>query len=113
MTRASYSPLTRADRARPGEDAAGDCGRARERTVRQSRSCRRRRPGLRVVLRGLSVKQIGRLLARAEGIAIDGFMVRKLGTDMHVTQWHVVACFITVSNPAPSGVSGLIRVRRT
>jgi hypothetical protein len=48
-------------------------------------------PGLRLVLRGLSVKQIGRLLARADGIAIDGWVVERCGIEINVALWRVVA----------------------
>ena len=38
--------------------------------------------GLRLVLRGVSVKQLGKLLARAVDVLIDGLMVRKQGVDV-------------------------------
>ena len=48
-------------------------------------------PALHVALRGFSVKQIGRLLARAENIPIDGWIVQRCGTEINVTLWRVVA----------------------
>jgi hypothetical protein len=48
-------------------------------------------PALRLVLRRLSVKQIGRLLARAEGMAIDGWLVQRCGVEINVALWRVVA----------------------
>jgi len=49
-------------------------------------------PALRVVLAGLTVKSIGRLLARAEGTPINGYMVERCGVEINVTLWRVVAC---------------------
>ena len=46
--------------------------------------------GLRLVLRGVSVKQLGKLLARAVDVLIDGLMVRKQGVECHVTAWQIV-----------------------
>jgi hypothetical protein len=57
-------------------------------------------PALRLVLRRLSVKQIGRLLARAEGIAIDGWIVQRCGIEINVALWRVVAA---VSHRLESG----------
>jgi hypothetical protein len=48
-------------------------------------------PAMRLVLRGLSVKQIGRLLARADGIPIGGYLVERCGIEINVTLWRVVA----------------------
>src|SRR4030095_16756251 len=48
-------------------------------------------PGLRLVLRDLSVKQIGRLLSRAESIPIDGWRVERYGIEINVVLWRVVA----------------------
>jgi hypothetical protein len=50
-------------------------------------------PGLRVVLRGVSAKQIGRLLSRAEGVPIDGYIVERCGIEINVTLWRVVGSF--------------------
>jgi hypothetical protein len=47
-------------------------------------------PALQLAAQGLSVKSIGRLLARAEGLGIDGLMVVRQGTECHVTLWSVV-----------------------
>jgi hypothetical protein len=49
-------------------------------------------PALRVVLKGLTVKQIGRLLARAEGMPINRLMVERYGVEINVMLWRVVAC---------------------
>ncbi len=49
-------------------------------------------PGVRVVLKGLSPKQIGRLLSRAVGIPIDGLVVERAGTEINVCLWRVMAC---------------------
>ena len=48
-------------------------------------------PGLRLVVGQMSVKAIGKLLARANGIAIDGLMVRRQRMEFQVTIWQVVA----------------------
>ena len=47
---------------------------------------------VRLVVRGLSVKQIGKLCARANGIPIHGLMVRKQDKECQVTLWQIVAC---------------------
>ena len=49
------------------------------------------RPALRLVVRGLSVKKISKLFARAEGIPINGLMVQKQGEEFQVAQWRIVA----------------------
>lgn len=59
-------------------------------------------PALRVVLRGLSVKQIGRLLSRAEGVPIDGWILERCGKEINVALWRVLA---TVSNRLESGTA--------
>jgi hypothetical protein len=62
----------------------------------------RAKPGLRVVLRGLSVKQIGRLLSRAEGVPIDGYIVERCGIEINVALWRVLA---SVSNRLETGTA--------
>jgi hypothetical protein len=47
--------------------------------------------GLRLVLRRLSAKSIGRLLARADGVPIDGWLVERCGVEINVALWRVVA----------------------
>jgi hypothetical protein len=47
-------------------------------------------PGLRVLRGGLSTKQIGRLLTRADGTTIGGFRVECHGTEVNVKLWRVV-----------------------
>ena len=56
--------------------------------------------GVRVVVRGLSVKQIGRLLSRAEGVPIGGLVVERCGVEINVALWHVLA---SVSNRLATG----------
>jgi len=48
--------------------------------------------GLRLVLGQMSAKAIGKLLARANGIAIDSLMVRCQRKEFQVSVWQVVAC---------------------
>lgn len=50
------------------------------------------RPAVHFVVRGLSVKQISKLFARADGMPIDGLMVQKQGVEFHVMAWQIVAC---------------------
>ena len=58
-----------------------------------SRDCREDdAPGLRLVLGQMSSKAIGKLLARADGIAIEGLMVRRQRMEFQVTVWQVFAC---------------------
>jgi hypothetical protein len=61
-------------------------------------------PTLRLVLGGRSVKTIGRLLARAVGIAIDGFVVERCGRELRVTLWRVVA--VVSDNEKPPRITG-------
>jgi hypothetical protein len=49
-----------------------------------------RSPALRVVLRNLSAKSIGKLLARAEGLEIGGWLIKRCGVEINVTLWRVV-----------------------
>lgn len=49
-------------------------------------------PGVRVVLRGLSIKQVGKLLSRGAGIPINGLMIERAGHEINVNLWRVVAC---------------------
>ena len=48
--------------------------------------------GVRVVLRGLSIKRVGKLLSRGAGIPINGLMVERAGHEINVNLWRVVAC---------------------
>lgn len=48
-------------------------------------------PGIRVVLGDLSVKQIGRLLSRAEGVPIEGRIIQRCGVEINVALWRVLA----------------------
>jgi hypothetical protein len=70
-------------------------------------------PGLRIVLAGLNTKQLGRLLRRAAGVPVDGFVVERMGVEMHAALWRIVKEFPDPSKPhglphgAPrSGVMG-------
>ena len=49
-------------------------------------------PATRVVLRDLNAKQIGPLLARAEGIPIDGHVLEPAGVEINVRLWRVLVC---------------------
>ncbi len=48
-------------------------------------------PGVRVVVRGLTVKQIGQLLARGVGTPINGLLVERAGSELSVCLWRVGA----------------------
>jgi hypothetical protein len=50
------------------------------------------RPAVRFVVRGRSVKRLAKLLARADGLAIDGLMLQRVGLEYQVTTWRIVAC---------------------
>jgi hypothetical protein len=45
---------------------------------------------LRLVRRGLNAKRIGRLLHRAEGHAIDGYLIERAGVELGAILWRVV-----------------------
>ena len=47
--------------------------------------------GVRVVLRGLSIKQVGKLFSRGAGIPINGLVIERVGIEINVTLWRVVA----------------------
>jgi hypothetical protein len=49
------------------------------------------RPAVRIVVQGRSVKRLGKLLSRADGIAIDGLMLQRQGLEYQVTTWQIVA----------------------
>ena len=84
--------LTRADRALlvvmlpPIAGAFGSHAFA-SREVRESRS-----PGVRLVCKNMSVKTIGKLLARAEGQPVDGYVVMNAGTELNVNLWKILSC---------------------
>jgi hypothetical protein len=48
--------------------------------------------GVRVVLRGLSIKRVGKLLSRGTGTPINGLMLERAGHEINVNLWRVVAC---------------------
>lgn len=45
---------------------------------------------LRIVLRGLNPRQVGRLLKRAEGKPVDGYVVERVGVELGAILWRVV-----------------------
>lgn len=49
------------------------------------------RPAVRLVVKGRSVKQIGKLLSRADGIGMGGLMLQRQGLEFQVTTWRIVA----------------------
>lgn len=60
--------------------------------------------GLRLVFGDLSVKAIGRLLLRAEGLSIGGYVVERDGMAAGVVQWRVVSEVLKpaiTSRPSP------------
>jgi hypothetical protein len=48
--------------------------------------------GVRVVVRDLTVKQIGQLLGRAVGTPINGLVIERAGHELSVCLWRVGAC---------------------
>ena len=49
-------------------------------------------PGLRLVLRALTPKQVGRLLLRGAGQPIDHYIVEREGTEEGAVLWRISAC---------------------
>ena len=49
-------------------------------------------PGVRAVARGLTVKQIGQLLARSVGTPINGLVLERAGHQLNLCLWRVGAC---------------------
>jgi hypothetical protein len=48
-------------------------------------------PGVRVVVRDLTVKQIGQLLGRSVGTPINGLVIERAGHELSVCLWRVGA----------------------
>jgi hypothetical protein len=46
-------------------------------------------PGLKIVRRRLTAKQLGRLFMRAEGLPVGGYKIQKVGTELGVCLWRV------------------------
>lgn len=55
---------------------------------------------LRLVLRGLNPMQVGRLFRRADGQAIDGYLMQRVGCELNTALWRIVRVhgFPEVSN---------------
>jgi hypothetical protein len=47
-------------------------------------------PALRIVMRGLERLKVGRLLLRAVGHDIDGYLVERVGDELHRALWRIV-----------------------
>jgi hypothetical protein len=45
---------------------------------------------LTLVLRGLNVRQVGRLFRRGEGQAIDGYMIQRDGKELNAILWRIL-----------------------
>jgi hypothetical protein len=88
----SASVLTRADRAMLAKMLPAIGGVFGSETFSSRDLAEDTRPAVRLVVRGLSVKQIGKLFSRADGIPIEGLMVRRQGVEFQVTVWQIVAC---------------------
>ena len=87
-----HSPLTRPDRTKLAEILPAIVGTlGSERFASRDLVADDAAPTLRLVFRGVTVKSIGRLLARAEGIPINGLIVERCGIEINVTLWRIVA----------------------
>ena len=91
-TRASHSPLTRADRAVLATMLPALVGTYGAETFTARDLTEDDRPAVRLVVRGRSVKRLAKLLARADGLAIDGLRLHRMGLEDQVTTWRIVAC---------------------
>ncbi len=47
---------------------------------------------LRLVLKGLSTKSVGRLFRRGMGHAVDGYLIERKDRELNVWLWRVVSC---------------------
>jgi hypothetical protein len=45
---------------------------------------------LTLVLRGLNVRQVGRLFGRGEGQAIDAYTIQRVGEELHAILWRIL-----------------------
>lgn len=86
------STLSRADRAQLAQMLPAIAGVYGPETFSARDLVEDDRPAVRLVVQGRSVKQLGKLLARADGVAIEGLMLQRQGREYQVTQWQIVAC---------------------
>ena len=83
--------LSREDRDQLGKIVAGDRGYLGDRKPCASRDLGHgcRRP---CHVRGLSIKQVSKLLSRGVGIPINGLVIERAGHEVSVCLWRVGAC---------------------
>jgi hypothetical protein len=67
--------------------------------------------------RTLSVKSLGRLLLRGEGLAIDGYVIERLGTECNRTLWRLSRALVSevsrgLETSHPTHGSALLRGAR-
>ena len=86
------SPVTRTDRAVLARLLPAVVGVYGGETFSARDLCEDDRPAVRLVVRGQSVKRLAKLLARADGLAIDGLTLQRMGLEYQVTTWRIVAC---------------------
>ena len=86
------SPLTRGDRAVLATMLPAVVGVYGAETFTARDLFEDDRPAVQLVVRDHSVKRLAKLLARANGLAIDGLRLHRMGLEDQVTTWRIVAC---------------------
>jgi hypothetical protein len=83
------STLTRADRAVLAKLLPAIGGVFGSEPFLSSEVCEHDEPGLRLVCTGISIRSLGRLLRRAAGVAVDGYMITRVAVEAGAVLWSV------------------------
>ena len=87
---APAATLSRTDCERLGQLLPAIGGAVGSELFSSAELCEHTAAGLRLVCAGLTVKQLGKLLARAADRAISGYMVQRQGIEAGAVLWRVV-----------------------
>ena len=95
------SSLSRADRATLARLLPAIGGAVGSELFSSAEICAHTAAAVRLVCAGLTVKQLGKLLARATDKPIDGYLVQREGTEAGAVLWRIVQVpeFLRVSKP--------------
>ena len=83
--------LTAADRATVGDMLPAIAGAYGDALFTAHDLCTDENPAVRLVVKGLSPKRLGKLLARAEGVPLAGLAIERGDKSINVWQWRIVA----------------------
>lgn len=87
--RPTTSTLSRGDRERMAAILPAAAGVLGSEQFNSADICESDEPALRLVSKGLNSRQLGRLLRRAAGRPIDGYMVQREGSAAGVALWRI------------------------